>query len=146
MKDENGRSRGFGFVCMSERDEANKALMSMNNVVFLGKPLHVALMQPIEDRRQFFQQEHLMNRGIMEVPLTAATFASAALDQRKNMIGERLYPLVNNVESTWAGKITGMLLDAMDDAEQLHLLESPEDLQDKIGEAMKVIDEAMQRK
>ena len=79
------------------------------------------------------------------VPLTAATLASAAPDQRKNMIGERLYPLVHNVESTWAGKITGMLLDGMDDAELLHLLESPEDLQDKIGEAMKVLDEAKQQ-
>jgi len=60
----------------------------------------------------------------------------------KRRIGERLYSLVHNLEPARVGKITGMLLDGMDDAELLHLLESPEDLQDKVREDMQVLDNA----
>lgn len=52
------------------------------------------------------------------------------------MIGERLYPLVAEVQPSLAGKVTGMLLDGMETGELLHLLESPDDLTSKIREAM----------
>ena len=239
MKDENGRLKGFGFLCMSERDEANRALQSMNNVMFMGKPLFVALWQPKEDRAQFLQRKHMMQRGGMNmpnmmlrgafpqgmmprgmpmrngprgpmmpgprgpvmypgmvpgnmmmrgmprgpmmpgprgpmmppmgnnampeggaapmpaagmggevpqnVPLTAATLASASIEQRKNMIGERLYPLIFQRNPQLAGKVTGMLLDGMDDTDLLHLLESEADLNEKIREALDVLNEAIQQ-
>ncbi len=34
--------------------------------------------------------------------------SSADPQQQKQMLGERLYPLVNSLKSDWAGKITGM--------------------------------------
>jgi len=72
-------------------------------------------------------------------PLTAAALASATPEMQKNMIGERLYPLIHNSEAELAGKITGMLLE-MDNSELLHLLESPDALGCKIDEALQVLD------
>lgn len=72
-------------------------------------------------------------------PLTAAALASATPEMQKNMIGERLYPLIHMSQPDLAGKITGMLLE-MDNSELLHLLESPEALGAKIGEALQVLE------
>jgi len=54
------------------------------------------------------------------------------------MLGEVLYPLVEQVEAESAAKVTGMLLE-MDQTEVLHLLESPEALKAKVAEAMDVL-------
>lgn len=45
--------------------------------------------------------------------------------------GERLFPLIQNMHPTLAGKITGMLLE-IDNSELLHMLESPESLRSKV--------------
>lgn len=71
-------------------------------------------------------------------PLTAAALANASDADQKNMIGERLYPLIQAIEPTLAGKITGMLLE-MDNPELLHLIESPESLTAKVSEALQVL-------
>merc|ERR1712008_344027 len=71
-------------------------------------------------------------------PLTAAALASAPPEVQKNMIGERLYPLIHNSQPELAGKITGMLLE-MDNSELLHLLESPDALRLKVAEALEVL-------
>lgn len=72
-------------------------------------------------------------------PLTASALASASPEMQKNMIGERLYPLIHQSQPDLAGKITGMLLE-MDNSELLHLLESPEALNAKISEALQVLE------
>ena len=54
------------------------------------------------------------------------------------MLGEALYPLVDQLEHDSAAKVTGMLLE-MDQTEVLHLLESPEALKAKVAEAMDVL-------
>lgn len=46
--------------------------------------------------------------------------------------GERLYPLIHDVHTQLAGKITGMLLE-IDNSELLLMLESPESLHAKVG-------------
>jgi polyadenylate-binding protein len=74
--------------------------------------------------------------------LTAAALANAPPEQQKNMIGERLYPLIHRSQPELAGKITGMLLE-MENTELLHLLESPESLMAKINEALQVLKEHM---
>ena len=74
-----------------------------------------------------------------EQPLTAAVLAAATPAQQKNMIGERLYPLIVRTHQQLAGKITGMLLE-MDNTELLLLLESGEALNEKVNEALAVLD------
>jgi len=71
-------------------------------------------------------------------PLTPSALANAPEEMRKQMIGERLFPLVQNQQPQLAGKITGMLLE-MDNGELLHLLESREALNEKIQEALTVL-------
>jgi len=70
-------------------------------------------------------------------PLSKA-LASASEEQRKQMLGERLFPLIERRNPPLAGKITGMLLE-MDNGELLHLLESESALNDKITEALQVL-------
>jgi len=65
--------------------------------------------------------------------------AHASPEERKNLIGERLYGLISASQPTLAGKITGMLLEGMDTSELLHLIESPESLNARIREALDVL-------
>ena len=78
--------------------------------------------------------------GMQQEPLTAQQLALASPEQQKNMIGERLYPLIHKEQPDpdLAGKITGMLLE-MDNSELLHLLEAPDALKSKIQEAIDVL-------
>mmetsp|Transcript_27257 Transcript_27257/g.69293 ORF Transcript_27257/g.69293 Transcript_27257/m.69293 type:complete len:646 (-) Transcript_27257:853-2790(-) len=70
--------------------------------------------------------------------MTPASLAAAPPEQQKQLLGERLFPLISQVEPALAGKITGMLLE-MDNGELLNLLESPEALNAKIMEAISVL-------
>ena len=69
--------------------------------------------------------------------LTAAALAAVPPSQQKQVLGERLYPLVQAArpEPGLAGKVTGMLLE-LDNSELLRLLESPEQLSKKISQAV----------
>ncbi|XP_076877579.1 polyadenylate-binding protein 1A-like [Brachyhypopomus gauderio] len=71
-------------------------------------------------------------------PLTASMLAAAPPQEQEQMLGERLFPLIQNTHPTLAGKITGMLLE-MDNSELLHMLESPESLSSKVHEAVAVL-------
>ncbi|KAK4511524.1 3-isopropylmalate dehydratase [Mucor velutinosus] len=71
-------------------------------------------------------------------PLTASSLAAAAPEVQKQMLGERLYPLITEQEPEYAGKITGMLLE-MDNTELLHLVEDKEALHQKVQQAMDVL-------
>lgn len=71
-------------------------------------------------------------------PLTTEVLAAAPPQEQKQMLGERLFPLISQIYPEWAGKITGMLLE-IDNAELLHMLDSRDSLKDKVEEAVAVL-------
>ncbi|BFZ11158.1 hypothetical protein BsWGS_14197 [Bradybaena similaris] len=71
-------------------------------------------------------------------PLTASMLAAAPPQEQKQMLGERLFPLIQHMYPDLAGKITGMLLE-IDNSELLHMLESQESLKLKVEEAVAVL-------
>jgi len=64
--------------------------------------------------------------------------------ERKNQIGEAIYPLIEAHltpldKVPLAGKVTGMLLESLDQSELMQLLESNESLVQKVSEALEVL-------
>uniref|UniRef100_A0A8C5HYW0 Polyadenylate-binding protein n=1 Tax=Gouania willdenowi TaxID=441366 RepID=A0A8C5HYW0_GOUWI len=250
---EEGRSKGFGFVCFSSPEEATKAVTEMNGRIVGSKPLYVALAQRKEERKahltnQYMQRiagmrampanaiinqfqptggyfmpavpqtqnrttyyapnqmaqmrpnprwqqqggrgqgnfqgmpsslrqpgprtnlRHMSPSGSAQSPrgeprkqghpsvhscrehegqgaavhvhgqepLTASMLAAAPPQEQKQMLGERLFPLIQAMHANLAGKITGMLLE-IDNSELLHMLESHESLRSKVEEAVAVL-------
>ncbi|KAJ2457348.1 Protein phosphatase PP2A regulatory subunit B [Coemansia sp. RSA 2424] len=72
--------------------------------------------------------------------ITAAVLAADNEDEKKQILGEALYPCIAAFDEEKAGKITGMLLE-MDNSELLNLLEETEALEEKVNEAIKVLNE-----
>ncbi|CAF2528928.1 unnamed protein product [Rotaria sp. Silwood2] len=71
-------------------------------------------------------------------PLTLAILANATRNEQKQILGERLFPLIQQIQPELAGKITGMFLE-LDNTELLHMLESRESLETKIEEAIHIL-------
>lgn len=260
---EEGRSKGFGFVCFSSPEEATKAVTEMNGRIVGSKPLYVALAQRKEDRKAHLTSQYMQRMANMRMhqmgpylqpgattgtfyvptiaqpqrfyggaqmaqmrttprwpaqspvrpgqqgsansytgmqnsyrtaprpqnqpssmrgqsvvsgstrtanykytatmrnppqpmsmtgtpqvqqavhiqgqePLTATMLAAAPPQEQKQMLGERLFPLIQRMYPDLAGKITGMLLE-IDNSELLHMLEHNESLKAKVEEAVAVL-------
>mmetsp|Transcript_42384 Transcript_42384/g.92347 ORF Transcript_42384/g.92347 Transcript_42384/m.92347 type:complete len:151 (+) Transcript_42384:2-454(+) len=73
--------------------------------------------------------------------LSAATLAAAPPTVQKQMIGEKLFPAICKIQPELAGKITGMMLE-MDNSELLILLESEQQLKNKVDEALRVLEQS----
>lgn len=71
-------------------------------------------------------------------PLTISALAQLSEEDQKRTLGERLYPLVQEIYPNLAQKLTGMLL-GVDNAEVIHLLESKESLKAKLEEGISVL-------
>lgn len=71
--------------------------------------------------------------------MSAATLAQAQPSEQKQMLGERIYPLVSEqIGAEQAGKITGMLLE-IENSELLLMIENKDMLQSRIKEACDVL-------
>merc|ERR1712088_1069653 len=96
-------------------------------VMAMGGPQPVPQQQP---------QPAVLIQG--QEPLTASMLAAAPPQEQKQMLGERLFPLIQGMYPELAGKITGMLLE-IDNSELVHMLEHGESLKGKVDEAVAVL-------
>ncbi|CAH1119080.1 unnamed protein product [Phaedon cochleariae] len=84
---ENGRSKGFGFVCFTCPEEATKAVTEMNGRIVGSKPLFVSLAQRKEDRRAFLNNQYLQraqalrHQNSINFPTTTPPFLIPAIAQ-----------------------------------------------------------------
>ena len=69
------------------------------------------------------------------------TLAAAPSAVQKQMLEEKLYPAIAKIHHRLAGKITGMLLE-LDNRELLTLTESPSQLETKVSEALRVLQQS----
>jgi len=81
-------------------------------------------------------QQAVMIQG--QEPLTATMLAAAPPQEQKQMLGERLFPLIQRMYPDLAGKITGMLLE-IDNSDLVHMLEDQTSLKGKVEEAVSVL-------
>jgi len=78
--------------------------------------------------------------GIGGSTVLQAQLAAVPPQQQKQLLGEALFPKIQNMQPELAGKITGMLLE-MDNQELVNLIEDNSALQAKVDEALTVYDE-----
>merc|ERR1712038_760394 len=102
-----------------------------------GNPNEQAIMMQQQQHQQHQQQQNQQNDNSNE--LTAEGLASAPPAEQKQMLGERIYPLVSEqIGSDQAGKVTGMLLE-IENTELLMLIDNKDMLKDRIKEACNVL-------
>ena len=69
----------------------------------------------------------------VQEPLTAHILAQHSPSEQKQLLGEKLYPIIHKMHGDLAGKITAILLEC-DNAELLHMLESRDALLKNVTE------------
>ncbi|WFD27678.1 Protein phosphatase PP2A regulatory subunit B [Malassezia nana] len=79
MRTPTGASRGFGFVCYSAPEEANKAVAEMNGKMIENRPLYVALAQRKDVRHQQLAAQMMQHNQLRLQQQQAAAAAAAQM-------------------------------------------------------------------
>lgn len=166
---ENGRSRGFGFITYSLPKEASRAIAAMNGKIVCGKPLYVSLAQDKDERAAAIQQIPFINMQPIAQPVmyqtsavyqnqvvptapsklkqridkirrggTLSTLSEFSSEERRQFLGQKLYPKIEKFSARYVAKITGMILE-MDDEEILELLNNELLLKKRVEEGYNLL-------
>jgi len=120
---------------MQNRSMAGPAVgVSYKYTANMRNPPPAAMALPTQSGPSMQQAVHIQGQE----PLTASMLAAAPPQEQKQMLGERLFPLIHDMNPQLTGKITGMLLE-IDNSELLHMLEHKESLKAKVDEAVAVL-------
>uniref|UniRef100_A0A0E0LD28 Polyadenylate-binding protein n=1 Tax=Oryza punctata TaxID=4537 RepID=A0A0E0LD28_ORYPU len=100
---------------------------------------HHRFSSPMQSMQQ--AAKHVVPMGELQAPSNnlQTSLASADPEQQREILGNMLFPLVEQLVNEKAYKVTGMLLE-LDKTEVLNLVESPDTLRDKVAEAMKLLE------
>ncbi|KAI3762967.1 hypothetical protein L1987_53412 [Smallanthus sonchifolius] len=135
-------STAWDFVTDSEMErnmleEISKRMDSHEETM---KSLQISIQELTDliDVFQMLPRDATMVQHSLPIVALASALASASPDQQRTLLGENLYPLVEQLEHEHACKVMGMLLE-MDQTEVLHLLETPHALKAKVAEAVEVL-------
>lgn len=80
--------------------------------------------------------------GALHIPaLNLQVLEAYPAEDRKRLLGEQLYPLIERQQPALAGKITGMILESADTKEVISLIERPPQLSLKVNEAIEVLNQ-----
>ena len=108
---EDGRSKGFGFVCFSAAEEATKAVTEMNGRIVGSKPLYVALAQKKEDRKAHLASQYMQRMTNMRMqqmgqifqPGSASGYFVPTIPQQPRFYGPAVTPL--RTTPRWASQV-----------------------------------------
>ncbi|MCO5595000.1 hypothetical protein L7F22_049037 [Adiantum nelumboides] len=108
--------------------------------------LHQQMLSRGSNRRYSHSPQFPSDADIVETAETSASsgatdnssLALSSTEQQRAILGEQLYPLVDQLEHERAGKVTGMLLE-LGEQEVLRLINSREVLKARVSEAMEVL-------
>ena len=73
--------------------------------------------------------------------LSPQRLAAATAEERRQILGDHLFPLVAQEQPVNAARITGMILEVTEPGEVMSLLEDPSALKEKLEEAVAIIEE-----
>ncbi|XP_014675920.1 PREDICTED: E3 ubiquitin-protein ligase UBR5-like [Priapulus caudatus] len=157
FKEEPGEGSGVArsyYTAVANAFLSGEKLPSLDGTqIGVGKGLQYNLIQRLrtrererEQQRRALQRERSKERTSRRTTLSydARTFVAPGegenehLPEDKRQLGERLYPKVQALRPTLAGKITGMLLE-LSPAQLLLLLASEDSLMGRVEEAVEII-------
>ncbi|XP_047053088.1 polyadenylate-binding protein 4-like [Lolium rigidum] len=139
-----GRKRLY--ICVAQRKEERRAILQMVHPIFNQDVTYMngaatAAMVPLR------LSTSIVAHGFTQTDITVPSpyiannnnaLASVDAEKQHEILGEKLYSLVEQVEPEFAAKVTGMLLE-MEKTEVLHLIESASDLRVKISQAIEAL-------